>query len=43
MGLAIVHGIVRGYGGKISVHSQAGQGAVFEVLWPIGSTGEKAS
>ena len=35
MGLAIVHGIVRGYGGKITVHSQEGKGAVFEVLWPI--------
>ena len=35
MGLAIVHGIVRGYGGKIVVHSQEGQGAVFEVLWPV--------
>ncbi len=34
MGLAIVHGIVRGYGGKIVVRSKAGQGAVFEVLWP---------
>jgi two-component system cell cycle sensor histidine kinase/response regulator CckA len=34
MGLAIVHGIVRGYGGKIVARSKEGQGAVFEVLWP---------
>jgi len=35
MGLAIVHGIVRGYGGKISVKSRPGEGCTFEVLWPI--------
>lgn len=35
MGLAIVHGIVRGYGGKITVKSATGEGSSFEVLWPI--------
>jgi signal transduction histidine kinase len=34
MGLAIVHGIVRGYGGRIEVHSHVGRGTVFEVFWP---------
>ena len=38
MGLAIVHGIVRGYEGQIKVHSQEGRGSVFEVLWPTVST-----
>ena len=35
MGLAIVHGIVRGYDGVISVESKAGKGTVFEILWPV--------
>ena len=35
MGLAIVHGIVRGYGGKITVKSTYGKGSTFEILWPI--------
>jgi signal transduction histidine kinase len=35
MGLAIAHGIVQGYGGKISVASALAQGSRFEVLWPI--------
>jgi signal transduction histidine kinase len=35
MGLAIVHGIVQGYGGKISVKSLPGAGTTFEILWPI--------
>ncbi len=34
MGLAIVHGIVRGYGGRIEVSSHVGRGTQFEVLWP---------
>jgi two-component system sensor histidine kinase EvgS len=38
MGLAIVHSIVRGYGGKIVVRTKEGQGSVFEVLWPTVAT-----
>ncbi len=34
MGLAIVHGIVKGYGGRIRVHSKTGQGTVFQVRFP---------
>ena len=35
MGLAIIHGIVKGYDGVISVKSKVGQGTVFEILWPV--------
>lgn len=35
MGLAIVHGIVKGYDGVISVESKVGMGTVFEILWPV--------
>ena len=35
MGLAIVHGIVIGYDGVISVESKVGMGTVFEILWPV--------
>ena len=35
MGLAIVHGIVKGYDGVISVESEVGMGTVFEILWPV--------
>jgi signal transduction histidine kinase/ABC-type amino acid transport substrate-binding protein len=35
MGLAIVHGIVKGYDGVISVESKVGKGTVFEILWPL--------
>lgn len=34
MGLAVVHGIVKNYGGAISVKSGPGQGACFEVYLP---------
>jgi len=34
MGLAVVHGIVRSYGGDIRVESQPGRGATFHVLLP---------
>jgi len=34
MGLAVIHGIVKGYGGDISVHSQPGKGTIFQVLLP---------
>jgi PAS domain S-box-containing protein len=35
MGLAMVHGIVESYGGKISVHSKPGQGALFTIYLPV--------
>jgi two-component system sensor histidine kinase EvgS len=35
MGLAIIHGIVKGYGGEITVSSRVGQGTVFDILWPV--------
>jgi len=34
MGLAVVYGIVKAYGGAISVQSEMGQGSTFEVLIP---------
>jgi PAS domain S-box-containing protein len=34
MGLAVIHGIVKGYGGDISVRSQPGKGTTFQVLLP---------
>jgi PAS domain S-box-containing protein len=38
LGLAVVHGIVEGYGGKITVTSDLGQGTVFSVYLPITRT-----
>ena len=35
MGLAIVHGIVKGYDGVIYVESEVGKGTAFEILWPV--------
>jgi len=35
MGLSIVHGIVKSYGGFITCYSQPGEGTVFHVLVPI--------
>ncbi len=35
MGLAMVHGIVKRHGGAISVQSQPGNGASFEIIFPI--------
>ena len=34
LGLAVVHGIVKGYGGAVVVHSEPGQGSLFEVYFP---------
>ena len=35
MGLAIVHGIVKSYGGYITCHSQGGEGSVFHIVLPV--------
>jgi CheY-like chemotaxis protein len=34
MGLAVVHGVVKSHGGAITVRSEAGVGATFEILLP---------
>jgi PAS domain S-box-containing protein len=34
MGLAVVHGIVKGHGGAISVESEVGKGTTFHVFFP---------
>ena len=35
MGLALIHGIVKSYGGEILVTSKIGEGTVFQVLLPV--------
>lgn len=45
LGLAVAAGIVEQHGGRISVRSEAGRGAVFTVQWPLPETenGNKGS
>jgi CheY-like chemotaxis protein len=35
MGLSVVHGIVKSHGGDIQVNTRPGEGAVFEVFFPV--------
>ncbi len=39
LGLSVVHGIVKSYGGVISLESELGQGAAFHILLPAISVG----
>ena len=40
MGLAIIHGIITGYGGAISVASKPGKGSTFHVYFPVNAQQE---
>lgn len=42
MGLAVVHGLVRSYGGRVTVDSTPGVGTVFHVFIPLVEQHEKA-
>jgi PAS domain S-box-containing protein len=43
LGLAVVHGIVKGYGGGITVSSEVGQGSTFDVYFPWVETPKEVS
>jgi PAS domain S-box-containing protein len=43
LGLSVVHGIVQGHGGVITVDSQPGVGSTFHVWLPLASTGDTAA
>ncbi|OIP42727.1 MAG: hypothetical protein COZ70_07160 [Deltaproteobacteria bacterium CG_4_8_14_3_um_filter_51_11] len=43
LGLAVVHGIVKGYGGAIRVKSKEGKGTTFEILFPSVNTTVESS
>lgn len=38
LGLSVVHGIIKNYGGAITVHSKPGQGTTFRVYLPCSNT-----
>ena len=40
MGLSIIHGIVKSYGGFVSCHSQPGEGTIFHVYLPVIAGGD---
>lgn len=42
MGLSVVHGIIRSYGGAITAYSKPGQGSTFKVYLPIIETSKEA-
>ncbi|HEY3451147.1 MAG TPA: DUF3365 domain-containing protein [Myxococcales bacterium] len=43
LGLSVVHGLVAGYGGAVTVQSEPGQGATFEVWLPRAAPSEPRS
>lgn len=42
LGLAVVHGIVTGHGGRIECHSKRGEGSEFKIFLPAMTDGEAA-
>ncbi|UCH96244.1 MAG: response regulator [Candidatus Aminicenantes bacterium] len=43
MGLSVVHGIVKSYGGDITVYSEPGKGTTFQVFLPVSKEKEVAA